>query len=274
MKNGIDLENEALEIAVCAQHNNGGLKGNIWWESNIKHLFPVGEVCGSHGVYRPGGSALNAGQVGSFRAAQYISKRYNSKPRSVLKLSKTVNHQIIKVISKTSRQIKTDEIKNLNLDNEIKQLQKRMSAYGGIIRNKLNVLSAVKNSEIQCKNVSDKTIYQNKETITRLFKVEDLVLTHWIYLEAIKNYIEKAGKSRGSFVVSIEKDFFGKSGLNLNGAIDLVDPKDFVNKHIQEIYLNDKGELHVEWVKTRPIPDRELWFENVWKDFREDKIIS
>ena len=30
---GIDLARESLEIAVCAQHNNGGLKGNIWWES-------------------------------------------------------------------------------------------------------------------------------------------------------------------------------------------------------------------------------------------------
>ncbi len=67
---GIDLEREPLEIAVCAQHNNGGLRGNIWWESNVRHLFPVGEANGTHGVYRPGGSALNAGQVGSFRAAQ------------------------------------------------------------------------------------------------------------------------------------------------------------------------------------------------------------
>ncbi len=64
-EHNIDLAGEALEIAVCAQHNNGGLAGNIWWEStNIKHLFPIGEVNGSHGVNRPGGSALNSGQVG------------------------------------------------------------------------------------------------------------------------------------------------------------------------------------------------------------------
>jgi hypothetical protein len=79
-KNNIDLNTEYLEIAVCAQHNNGGLYGNIWWESNLKHLFPVGEVNGSHGVYRPGGSALNSGQVGSTRAAQYIAARYQNEP--------------------------------------------------------------------------------------------------------------------------------------------------------------------------------------------------
>ena len=73
----IDIRTEPLEIAVCAQHNNGGLAANHWWESvNLKHLFPVGEVNGSHGVYRPGGSALNAGQVGSLRAAEFIAKRY------------------------------------------------------------------------------------------------------------------------------------------------------------------------------------------------------
>jgi len=72
MDRGIDITKEHLEIAVCAQHNNGGMKGNIWWESNIKHLFPVGEVNGTHGVYRPGGSALNSGQVGSFVYIQAV----------------------------------------------------------------------------------------------------------------------------------------------------------------------------------------------------------
>jgi len=66
-----------LEIALCAQHNNGGLAASLWWESvNLAHLFPVGEVNGSHGVGRPGGAALNAGQVGGMRAAEFIAARY------------------------------------------------------------------------------------------------------------------------------------------------------------------------------------------------------
>jgi succinate dehydrogenase/fumarate reductase flavoprotein subunit len=77
LDHGIDIHTEPLEVAVCAQHNNGGLAGNLWWESlNLKHLFPLGEVNGSHGVYRPGGSALNSGQVAGFRAAEYIGHRY------------------------------------------------------------------------------------------------------------------------------------------------------------------------------------------------------
>jgi succinate dehydrogenase/fumarate reductase flavoprotein subunit len=45
----------------------------MWWQTSVGGLFAVGECAGTHGIARPGGSALNAGQVGSLRAAQYIS---------------------------------------------------------------------------------------------------------------------------------------------------------------------------------------------------------
>jgi len=77
---GVDLANEPLEIVLCAQHNNGGLGIDCWWQTNVAGFFAVGEVSASHGVYRPGGSALNAGQVGSTRAAQYIAARKTEKP--------------------------------------------------------------------------------------------------------------------------------------------------------------------------------------------------
>ena len=70
---GVDLEHEMLEIAVCAQHNNGGFTVDHWWRTNIKGIYAIGEAAGTHGVYRPGGSALNAGQVGALRAARHIA---------------------------------------------------------------------------------------------------------------------------------------------------------------------------------------------------------
>lgn len=75
---GVDLHNEYLEIALCAQHNNGGVAVDLWWQSSVRGLFAVGECAGTHGIARPGGSALNAGQVGSLRAAQYISQHPNA----------------------------------------------------------------------------------------------------------------------------------------------------------------------------------------------------
>lgn len=70
---GVDLHKQYLEIALCAQHNNGGVAVDLWWQSSVKGLFAAGECAGTHGIARPGGSALNAGQVGSLRAAQYIA---------------------------------------------------------------------------------------------------------------------------------------------------------------------------------------------------------
>ena len=76
------------------QHNNGGLAANVWWESNVRHLFPVGEVCGTHGVRRPGGSALNAGQVGALRAARFIAHNYTADPPQLEEFSLQVSDQI------------------------------------------------------------------------------------------------------------------------------------------------------------------------------------
>ena len=77
---GVDLAREPLEISLCAQHNNGGLAIDCWWQTNVAGLFAVGEASASHGVYRPGGTALNAGQVGSTRAAQYIAAKRGGAP--------------------------------------------------------------------------------------------------------------------------------------------------------------------------------------------------
>ena len=66
---GVNLAERPLEIALCAQHNNGGIDVDGWWQTRIQGLFVAGEAAGTHGVTRPGGSALNAGQVGAERAA-------------------------------------------------------------------------------------------------------------------------------------------------------------------------------------------------------------
>lgn len=71
---GIDLAVDLLEIRLCAQHLNGGLDVDQNWETSVKGLYAVGEAAGTFGVRRPGGSALNSGQVGSMRAAEHICR--------------------------------------------------------------------------------------------------------------------------------------------------------------------------------------------------------
>ena len=58
-----DITRDPLEFAINNQHMNGGLAVNTWGETNLAGCYAVGEAAGTHGVTRPGGAALNAGQV-------------------------------------------------------------------------------------------------------------------------------------------------------------------------------------------------------------------
>lgn len=35
---GVDLYTQPLEIALCAQHNNGGIGIDCWWQTDVKGL--------------------------------------------------------------------------------------------------------------------------------------------------------------------------------------------------------------------------------------------
>lgn len=69
---GVDLGREPLEIALCAQHANGGLRVDENWQTTVPGLYAVGECAGVFGAYRPGGAALNETQVGSLRAVSHV----------------------------------------------------------------------------------------------------------------------------------------------------------------------------------------------------------
>ena len=67
---------EPLEFAVNDQHMNGGVAVDIWGRSSASlSLHAVGEAAGTHGVMRPGGAALNAGEVFGTRAAEHVAAR-------------------------------------------------------------------------------------------------------------------------------------------------------------------------------------------------------
>lgn len=72
-RQGIDISKQKLRIAVCAQHNNGGIYTDNNYQTNIEGLYVIGEAAGSFGLTRPGGSALNDTQVGGLVCAKHIA---------------------------------------------------------------------------------------------------------------------------------------------------------------------------------------------------------
>ncbi len=68
-----DITREPLAFAVINQHMNGGIAVDVWGRSSLAGCYAAGEAAGTHGVTRPGGAALVAGQVFGLRCAEHIA---------------------------------------------------------------------------------------------------------------------------------------------------------------------------------------------------------
>ena len=246
---GIDIETEMLEIAVCAQHNNGGLAGNTWYESeNIPHLFPIGEVNGSHGVTRPGGSALNAGQAGAFRAAKYIAgacqKETLDRARAEEEAAVEIK-RLEKIISGT-RDARAD----------LQDIRQRMSRCAGFQRRITEIEVALEEAKALLCAIETEG-FCNTSGVLALTTAQ-LAFSSVVYLSAIRHQILAGVGSRGSAAV------FGSDNVSM--------PEDetFRSRILTSCFNGD--EIVNEFETCRPLPVPDGWFENVWADYREGKI--
>jgi len=279
---GIDITKEPLEIAVCNQHMNGGITGDIWWETSIKHLFAIGEANGSHGIHRPGGAALNSGQVWGLRAAQKIGHVYAKlEPLNKIEFLRIIESELISIINNIKSALFKKPIMNLEQMTPAQfweQIQDRMSKFGGIIRPLKGLFDEGKEIIKQIYNLKTILILKNNKEIVDYLRIRDALLTQQYILESIINYHESNGKSRGSSLILRETL---KESLNERFIIPPGDLKQF--KFItNDINLEDKIQtisspaeiITCEWENVRDIPNEFGWFENVWKDFSNGRIFN
>ncbi|MFP4029075.1 MAG: FAD-binding protein [Candidatus Brocadiia bacterium] len=267
--NGIDLSNEPIPVAVCAQHNNGGLRGNIWWESNIKHLFPIGEINGTHGI-RPGGSALNSGQVGGRRAAQYINNVYDSEPVSPSDFLTLCKEQISEERSNIDRYLSASPDASTN--EQIRtQIQKTMSRHGAFLRKRGDVEDALNDARDLWEKICKTGIrLDSKNDLNLAFQNEHLCLTHIAFLETIRSYIERGGGSRGGYLIA---DPDAELQVNSQKGSEL--PHRPENEELGEEILETvlvNAEFRVKPVQVRPLPQDESWYETTWRAWRDGEI--
>ena len=267
--NGIDLNKEYLEIAVCAQHNNGGLYGNIWWESNVKHFFPVGEVNGTHGIYRPGGSALNSGQVGSTRAAQYIARHYQQPPLSITAFLQMAQKKIRDKLELGQMFINNIQGKS-NLRKIRQEIGERMSLRGAHIRESKSARVGIDQTRKQLESLLEQTRLKSIEELGYAFQNYDLLITQYLYLSAIVNYIERGGRSRGSYLIYDEKGVIAVEDLPEVFRFQLDEGS--LKNMIQQVVYKD-GNCRFQWHQVKALPEENNWFEVIWRDYLEGEII-
>lgn len=271
--NGIDLAGEPLEIAVCAQHNNGGLAADFWWQSeNIDRLFPVGEVNGSHGVTRPGGSALNSGQVGSLRAAEYIAARCRGWTVDEVK----GDFEILEInagreISELSAWLDKGLNSSKSWRDHRFEFQDRMTASGAHIRSESGLKQAVDEARSQWVLLQKEGCSWKGEAEKALaLQTRQLCFAHVVYLESTLFAVESGLGSRGSAMVL--------SGQGKEVHPSLMEEWHFASedeKFRQMVLETDPmiDEPSVSsWNECRPMPAQDAWFETTWAAFKKGEI--
>ena len=277
-KQEIDITTEPLEIAVCNQHLNGGISCDSWWESTtVKHLFAIGEINGNHGIQRPGGAALNSGQVGGLRVAQRIT---NSKYREQVIGSDLIKNQLKPEIIKIKKDFKNlleNSPNNNNLTPSVflNQIQNRMSNYATIIRPLKSLESEIENIQKQLNNIINLIALENQREIIDFYRTKDALLTQLLFLKAILNYHLSNGRSRGSYLILREKLQESLSEMYILPPKYLKEYKFIHNKvdlskKIQTLQWKD-GKVLINWEDIREVPTEFGWFENVWKEFLKNK---
>jgi len=301
----VDLERELLEVDVCAQHNNGGLVVDAWWQSNVAGFFPVGEAGGAHGVYRPGGAALNSGQVGATRAAQLIAATRAHAPVDADEFAAVAAPVLSAARGLVDRATaRTAAGEPDNTGDLLRAVGELMSAKAGPVRSAESIHEALVQVHEWLAGYEDLVAADagSRRAVNRTFLVRDILTTAYVYLSAMADYLAHGGRSRGSVLYTDPAGSLPRAGHGPDAQRELDLPEVFrfrldggaLDGEVQEAAWRPPGDAQLDgwapgggeraakdpaghalfrWRPVRPIPEDDDFFENVWREFREHKNI-
>jgi succinate dehydrogenase/fumarate reductase flavoprotein subunit len=274
-ENGIDLYSEPLEIAVCAQHNNGGFAVDKWWQSSIPGTFIIGEMAGTHGVKRPGGSALNAGQAGGLRAAEYIVNACGCDLPDYADKQAEIDQQVTDVVNKLDAYRRPS---GLLAEKVIEEIRSRMTASAGHIREPSDARKALLQAVDLYQQIQQKGFNSgNASDIVKAIQAEHLALASVAYLKTVVELLGQGSGSRGSHLVlaedgvQIHPDVINKA---TGEPLKFKPENKALRDSILQIEYDDSSPdlFGCRSVRPRPMPTGRKAFEPAWQDYREGKI--
>lgn len=243
MDHNIDLAKEPLEIAVCAQHNNGGAEVDVNYQTNIKGIFAAGEVACTLGIIRPGGTALNSSQVSGMRIADYLC--------TLKKSHAPVAPDAAEAESLRSF-IRASQAEESTVRAFRKQMQSTMTEHFAFRRDVDNMEKAIAEYWEHYRNLCKENTWQRLTELPQLFKNRDMLITQLAYGESMLYSARTAGSRGGALAM--------KNGSELPESIE------YRGKKILTTF--EGGNISITERPVRPLPvERSLWFETVWKEY-------
>jgi succinate dehydrogenase/fumarate reductase flavoprotein subunit len=257
---GVNLTVEPLEIALCAQHNNGGLAVDNWWRTNIRGMYACGEVAGTHGVYRPGGSALNSGQVGSLRAALNIAR---AGKEDLSDFPNLLAQEASAIVNQAGAYISSAE----NCRDLWDAFSTEFSEIAGPIRDQSKLSEFLAKIQAFLRQFDETVRVSSTANLFYLYHFRDSLISQQIYCQAMLDYFAKGGRSRGSalYIDPQGQTQLGTLWQGLNFDID----NGNLDEKIQELVINE-GQTTVEWRQRHPLVIKDTAFETAWKAFRQE----
>lgn len=267
---GVDLWKKPLEVGVCSQHCNGGFAVDAWWESSIPHLFVLGELAGTHGVKRPGGSALNSGQVGSMRAAQRIAHVYGQKPPALSAFKKEAKAAVARFAKEIAR-AKAGGKDALDAEAVKKEIQHRMSASAGMVRSMSGVTKALAEARKQWQAIRENGLRDAGKSFVKALETREIALAQLAYLEAILALLKRGSGSRGSHLVT---DPLGVLPHPKLGPEWKYIPENLeLRKEILALtYAPESDTFSTRITQPNQVTKEEYWFENTWAEYRRGEV--
>ncbi|WP_312415574.1 FAD-binding protein [Pseudescherichia sp.] len=263
---GHDLTQQPLAFNVNHQHMNGGIAVDIWGHTSLEGCYAVGEAAGTHGVTRPGGAALNAGQVFGLRCAKHIAAaaRTADEPQGEAELE-----SVIAQIQRDSANPEALEIEQVRAE-----IQQRMSDRAGFICeaesvNEARAAARQLNQRIAASGIA--ITHPNRTAFS--FQWRQMALASEAILTALQTYVAEGGGSRGArMICSPQGDAVPQTR---EGALTRF-------RFLSEKPEHKAEQLHVRWqngafsVEAKPLRQHgdltALYFEKNWPDYLTGEI--
>ncbi|NLS20492.1 FAD-binding protein [Rhizobium sp. P40RR-XXII] len=189
----IDIAEQPLEFAVNNQHMNGGIMVDTWGRSNLAGCYAIGEAAGTHGVTRPGGAALNAGQVFGTRVAEHISasQKARTPPGADIRIAAEQGMAEISALLRSDSELTVKAVRS--------EVQARMSDKAGLICDPGNVTDALQEARLLNKRIGEHGItYDRAAEATRAVQWYQMAIASEAVLAALDFFIANGGGSRGA----------------------------------------------------------------------------
>jgi succinate dehydrogenase/fumarate reductase flavoprotein subunit len=257
-----DITRDPLEFAVNNQHMNGGLAVDGWGATSLDGCYAVGEAAGTHGVTRPGGAALNAGQVLGTRCAEHAAARRKT-PASKAPERGLIDEAVggLLDVLRTESPLTVQSIR--------KDVQDRMSDHAGVLCNAADVNEALAASRALNQNIRQQGItFSGAPEALKALQWRQTALLSEAVLTALAFYIARGGGSRGARAIcASEGDRIPEARVGKLDDVRFVSER--TEDRAEQIHVRFDAEAFV--CDARPIRrlnrDDKLFFERDWPDF-------